>query len=161
MTQQSTCLLLAETCCSHNFTSNQAATLSAWSSLSLERKQEHVESDYTPGTLLCPPQSDDGDDLAWIFTAPDINILACQRYTSPVPTPVHLYGSMKCWSRPYLATLPCLSPLFPSISRLNYWMNKLLPARESVVMINSGGCFSVLLMAVQPLCIQSSFVFHR
>lgn len=116
MTQQSitpTCLLMAETCCSRNFTSNQAATIFAWSPLSLEMKQEHVESDYTPGTLLCPPQSDDGHNLAWIFTAPDVNILACQRCTSPVPTPVHLYSSVKRWSRLYLATLPYLSPLFP------------------------------------------------
>lgn len=97
----------------HCFTSKQAATHSAWSPVSLEIKQQHVESDYTRGTLLCPPQSDDGDDRAWIFTAPDVNILACQRSTSPVPTPVHLHGSVKRWSCLYLATLTYLFPLFP------------------------------------------------
>lgn len=51
-------------------------------------------------------------------------------------------------------------PHFPSISSANYWMDK-LPAGESVKMINSGSCFWVLLMAVRPLCIQSSFLFHR
>lgn len=71
-TQQSntvTCLQLAETCCRHRFTSKWAAAHSASSSLSLETKQQHVESDYTRGTLLCPPKSDDGDGWAWIFTA--------------------------------------------------------------------------------------------
>lgn len=109
MTQQSnatTCLLLGETCCSRSFTSNQAATRSAWSLLSLEMKQEHVELDYTPGILLCPPQSDDGDNCTWIFTRLDVNILACQPCTSPVPTSVHLYRSVKFWSHLYLATLP-------------------------------------------------------
>lgn len=79
----------------------------------MEMKQEHVESDYSLGTLLCPPQSDDGDGRAWIFIAPDVNILACQPWTSPVPTSVHLYGSVKRWSRLYFATLPDLFPLFP------------------------------------------------
>lgn len=156
-----TFLQLAGTCCSHCFTSKQADTHSACSPLSLEMKREHVESDYTPGTLLCPPQSDDGDDRAWIFTALDVNILACQQCTSPVPTPVHLHGSVKRWSCLYFTTLPCLFPLSPFISYLNYWKNKLLPAGESVKMINGGACFCVLLMALQPLCIQSSFLFSQ
>lgn len=55
MTQQSnatTCLLMAET--RSSFTSNEAAARSAWSPSSLEMKQEHVELDYTAGTLLLP-----------------------------------------------------------------------------------------------------------
>lgn len=126
MTQQAnaiTCPLLAETCCRHSFTSKQAANHSARSPLSLEMKQQHVESDYTRGTLLCPPQSDDGDGRAWIFTCPDVNILACQRSTSPVPAPLHLHGSVKSWSCLYLATLTYLLPLFP-IPPFHIWITE-------------------------------------
>jgi len=101
--------------------------------------------------------SSTNDGGAWIFTGLDINILAWQCCTSPVPTPIRLYGSVTRWSRLYLAKL---SPP-PFISHLVYWKNKLLPAREWVKMIKSGSSFWVLLMAVRPLCIQSSFLFHR
>lgn len=93
--------------------SNQAATHSAWSPLSLEIKQEHVELAYTPGTLLCPPQSDDGNGRAWIFTALDVNILACRPCASPVPTHVNLHESVRQRSWLCLATLSHLSSHFP------------------------------------------------
>lgn len=112
MTQQSnvtSCLLLKHVAAA---SSNQAATQSAWSPLSLEIKQKHVELDYTPGVLLCPSLSDDGDGCAWIFTAPDVNILACQSWTSPVPTPKSYM--VKWWSWLCHATVThLLSPPTP------------------------------------------------
>lgn len=127
---------------------------------SLEIKQERVESDYTPGTLLCPLQSDDGDDCPWIFRTLAVNILTCQRCTSPVSPPVRLYASVKHgpWPLPNCVTLPFYF-LF-SLSHQNYRMSK-LPTRDPVKMINSTSCFWAQLMAMQPLCIQSSFLFHR
>lgn len=69
-------------------------------------KQGHVESDYTPGTLLCPPQSDDQDDRTWIFTAPDVNILACRASCQLLLTYMGAWRAYLC-----LATLPHLPPL--------------------------------------------------
>lgn len=122
LSSPSCCLLLAETCSSHNFTSNQAATLSAQSPLSLDIKQEHVESDYTLGTWLCPPQSDDGDDWSWIFTAPAVNILACQSCISVMPTPVQLC----VWNTdPGLDHITLLLPFLLFVLSLINRMNKL------------------------------------
>lgn len=91
---------------------------------SLEIKQEHVESDYTRGTLLCPLQSDDGDDWLWIFRTPAVNILTCQRCTSPSSTPIRLYAGVKHWSWPLPNyTTPPLPFLFSLSREMKEWAN--------------------------------------
>lgn len=88
---------------------------------------EHVESDYSQGTLLCPPQSSDGDDRAWIFTAPDFNILVCKPCSSSVSTSVHLCISIRLWSHLYLTTLPLHPPFHIWITE---WTNYCLPPNQ-------------------------------
>lgn len=90
-------------------------------SLSLRVKQGCVESNYTPGTALCPLQFDDGDNHKWILTASHINILAHQPFVSPV----HLNSSVKFRFCLYFTMLPHIFPLFypPFHFTISEWTN--------------------------------------
>lgn len=105
--QALTFLLFVLLCVAASFTSKQAAVHSATC-----RNRFYLRD------AACPRESDDGDNWTWIFTATDVDMLACLLGTSSCMSPVLC---TKTWPWSFYTTLTLLSSSScpPSISYLN------------------------------------------